>query len=138
MQIICTVVAVVVIVAVMFILMKKMEKDFIKELQKLTISVNLQPVLDKIEEIKPCDFSEIIDEIKKIDNSKKLDEISAQIKELHIPETDLEPILKAIKELEAKVESGEVEIKNGVINGDLLVTGDINARGNVAGFCEEE
>lgn len=120
--IVCTIVEIIILGIFMYYLTKHEEKTFIKELQKLTITVDLKPILDKIELIKPCDFSEVIDEIHKI----------------NIPEVDLKPVLDAINKLENKIHSGEVEIVDGIIKGNLFVEGNISSKGNMTAFCEEE
>lgn len=120
--IISSVVEILIICVCMYFLTKHEEKAFIKELQKLSIAVDLKPILDKIENIKPCNFKEVIDEIKKI----------------NIPETDLTPVLEAIKRLEDKIETGEITIKNGVIDGNLTINGSLYSRGNVSAFYEGE
>lgn len=97
-------------------------------------------------DLKPLENKVIVSENKiktlfdndKITN-KSIKELNDKVDNIKIP--DIKPLEKQIKLLEDKIKdlsSGEIDIVDGKINGDLLVYGEIKAKGNITAFIDEE
>ncbi len=115
MQCVITIVELLILGIFMFYLTKREEKTFINELQKLKITIDFKPILEKMDN----NYISILQEIKQLD----------------IPE--LTPVIEEIKKLEEKIETGEIKLKNGIIEGNLTVNGNLKTKGDITAYSEE-
>ncbi len=96
--------------------------------------VDLKPLENKIN-VSKSEIKTLFDNDKITDKSIK--ELNNKIDNIKIP--DIKPLEEQIKLLEDKIKdlsSGEIDIVDGKVKGDLLVYGEIKAKGNITAFID--